>query len=458
MLSVSERNNKRLLLVSHVAIPTTISDTNVENAIDDLSIHALFARLEEAINTECRHWLDSEMLQKYLDKKQIPRGLRLFKSCSFKDNPEILNKWEEAMNECSHTFMKILISHRKTLVEQMTKEIETIQTSLDKFKNSSLYDELNDMVLQKTDRYQKDLIGIKNRKLIRDDEDYSKGEVYSFNKKKNLPIPVAPPNLTSNEQRNNPNPSNDWILVSHHKNKNKKGNWYYDDIDTNHGDHQQHREIHHFNERSPQSNHYSPRHITWGGNPERSREQHMPRYPNNNNRDQYMPSKHSNNSSTTYGNRNQEPTVLNASYNNNNYHREPRFKGGHANNHPHYERTYESNYPQRDRTYEPNHTGYSGPSNSMGNRQNIPINGNRNGDYRTNQGASTSTDTRPSNTDSHNHFLEQGQRTPSWKQKSISGYLEPIVSLTTPQKGKRPHGHGETGDEEQPAKRQNYRH
>ncbi|XP_053571719.1 GATA zinc finger domain-containing protein 14-like [Bombina bombina] len=435
------------------------------------------------------------MLQKYIDKKQVPRGLRLFKSCSVKDNSDLLNKWEEALSDCSHILMKILISHRKTLIEQTTKEIENIQMSLEKFKNSQLYDELNDMVLKKTDSYQKDLINVKNRKIIRDEEDYLKGEVYSFNKKKiNQCSGQIPQDPSPDDQTISTNSSNGWTLVSHHKkkrrNKNKNKNQSTNNYSNNNPDPLELRYSDHSNGYDQQNichheDHSNERFSQFKDNDFR------PRHQTSNNHYRRPKDNSSYENFSSYTNKVREYTTQRTPGHTPHY-RESRSRGDnyqnnhcdygrrheHNHNYQQYDRRYEhnSNHQQHDRRPSYNYERSNRPTTTVGGQQSglinqggqhpnianqegglrIPTRDNENHHF--NQGAPSNLNNRQLNTNSPNHFLEQGPRMPSWKQKSISSYLEPVVSLITPQKGKRPHGQEDTEDGEQPSKRQNYRH
>ncbi|XP_053571495.1 SCO-spondin-like [Bombina bombina] len=493
MLSVSERNNKRLLLVSHTesTAGTAASDSSVEN----LSIHALFARLEDAINVECRHWLDAEMLQKYIDKEQIPRGLRIFKSCSFKDDPTVNSQWEKALTLCSITLLKILIAHRKILVEQSSKEIDSIQKNLEKFKTSHLYDELNTMVLQKTDAYQKDLMLVKNRKLIRDEEDYQKGQIHTYHKNKRIhetsspdpkSISVSEVNAIPQDRVIQQPPSrvppngleNEWTTVYYpknrnkHKNKNKSNNTTWTNHQSNNNTNEQWTNAN-------RRNHYS-----YNGNNHWNKDRDYPPYgPGHNgyrHQGEFNRGHQSNYNNPNYGyrpdyrnpkeNKNVNYVQHSNGYHNSrndivipshraagNYHQT---QGDPANQHISFNYDHGLKRDNSPSDQGPSHTRRIMTSSHEITPSRMPNNVGANA-YPNHMFAPDATlsphypnDSQAiiSDTDSSNHFLGTGHRQSSWKQKTIASYLEPVISLTAPPKGKRPHGNEGVEDGAQPAK------
>ncbi|XP_053560394.1 non-lysosomal glucosylceramidase [Bombina bombina] len=139
---------------------------------------------EEEILKEHRHWWDLTTLERYLDLKQIPRGLRILKHCSFKENTELMTKWYNILNDCSFEIIKLLIEHRRDLSNQCGDKIEEIQKELSKHLENPDYERLLKKMYERTDKYQEELVGSKKKKLERDNNDYIKDQV----KKGSFPI------------------------------------------------------------------------------------------------------------------------------------------------------------------------------------------------------------------------------------------------------------------------------
>ncbi|XP_053575159.1 GATA zinc finger domain-containing protein 14-like [Bombina bombina] len=182
MQSKEERSSKRLSfnLSKDNNISDVISESNEIKPMRDL-----FYLLEEELNKEHRHWWDLTALEKYIEVKYVPRGLRILKHCSFKDDPALLQKWYEALNECSFNLIKILIEHRRQLYSQSSTNIEKIQTDLRVYQQNPDYNKILKEINERTDRFQENIVQNKNKKLQRDHEDYINNCVYTFNRKDN---------------------------------------------------------------------------------------------------------------------------------------------------------------------------------------------------------------------------------------------------------------------------------
>lgn len=76
-------------------------------------------------------WWNKAFLEKYLQRKLIPRGLRIQVFPSFPiDDDNFTTKWEETCTNGSVKFMELLIGHNKRSLEALDIEIESLQKKL----------------------------------------------------------------------------------------------------------------------------------------------------------------------------------------------------------------------------------------------------------------------------------------------------------------------------------------
>lgn len=75
-----------------------------------------FFRFEKMKKQELGKWWDGVTLEKYIENKRIPRGLRILIFPNYEDlDSDLLEEWEEGLFDSSYRMMRILVtnSHRK---------------------------------------------------------------------------------------------------------------------------------------------------------------------------------------------------------------------------------------------------------------------------------------------------------------------------------------------------------
>ena len=141
-------------------------------------------RLEKMYEKELRKWWEATSLQKYLDVKRIPRGLRIFTIPSYENpNPDMLRDWAQHSAVSSEGMLKILIHYAWLDREELLKQIEILEQEL---KSSGVEKQLDEFKQQMTQRLDKIEEVIKRRKVSkfqRDREDYASGRILTFAKK-----------------------------------------------------------------------------------------------------------------------------------------------------------------------------------------------------------------------------------------------------------------------------------
>ncbi|XP_053561237.1 component of gems protein 1-like [Bombina bombina] len=187
------------------------SDPNTVTPMKDL-----FHTLEDEILKEHRHWWDLTTLEKYLEIKQIPRGLRVLKHCSFKEDTELLEKWYKILDDCAFDLIKILIEHRRLLSDKCSENIDKIQADLIKYLENPDYERLLKRMYERTDKFQEDLVLSKNKKLERDNNDYLKNQVYTYNRPTQAIVEENPETLenASGDREIQPSHDNDTKQVT----------------------------------------------------------------------------------------------------------------------------------------------------------------------------------------------------------------------------------------------------
>ncbi|KAJ1202742.1 hypothetical protein NDU88_006539 [Pleurodeles waltl] len=141
-----------------------------------------FIKLERLRKQELARWWDITTLKRYLELKQVPRGLRVIIFPSFEDlDPDLLGEWEHLISSStSFSMINILIKHAD---RKRTKLLQDITTLEEEIKNLNLTEAayknytIMRVILTGYQLYIKDK---KMRKLIRDDNDYQNGRIFTF--------------------------------------------------------------------------------------------------------------------------------------------------------------------------------------------------------------------------------------------------------------------------------------
>ncbi|KAJ1121828.1 hypothetical protein NDU88_000347 [Pleurodeles waltl] len=161
---------------------TITRDHNTGNAKEGLRIK--FIRLERLKKQELSRWWDFTILEKYIQIKQIPRGLRVILFPSFGDlNPVLLEEWEQLLINSSLGIMDILITDAKDKRERLLTDIKTLEKEIQDTNLPEVIDKNYNIlsgVLQKHQEYIKEK---KLHKLRRDANDYAKGRVFTYDRK-----------------------------------------------------------------------------------------------------------------------------------------------------------------------------------------------------------------------------------------------------------------------------------
>ncbi|KAJ1216613.1 hypothetical protein NDU88_004214 [Pleurodeles waltl] len=174
-----EDNRDTLAAELFARTPTSSSISITTNSKEGLRQKCI--KLERLKKQELARWWDATTLKRYIELKQVPRGLRVIIFPSFDDlDPDLLGEWEHLISSTSFGMMSILIKHAERKREKLLLEISSLEDQIKSLdlpeattKNYSiLRDTLNDYQLYIKDK--------KLKKIIRDENDYANGRIYTF--------------------------------------------------------------------------------------------------------------------------------------------------------------------------------------------------------------------------------------------------------------------------------------
>ncbi|KAJ1164236.1 hypothetical protein NDU88_004681 [Pleurodeles waltl] len=140
-----------------------------------------FIKLERLRKQELARWWDITTLKRYLELKQIPRGLRVIIFPSFEDlDPDLLGEWEHLISATSFGMINILIKHADRKRDKLLQDITSLEEEIKNLNLTEATDKNYTIMREILTGYQLYIKDKKMRKLIRDDNDYTNGRIYTF--------------------------------------------------------------------------------------------------------------------------------------------------------------------------------------------------------------------------------------------------------------------------------------
>ncbi|KAJ1092201.1 hypothetical protein NDU88_005313 [Pleurodeles waltl] len=141
-------------------------------------------KLERLRKQELARWWDITNLKRYLELKQIPRGLRVIIFPSFEDlDPDLLGEWEHLISSTSFSMINILIKHEDRKRSKLLLDIASLEEEIKSLNLVEATDKNYTIMKEILNEYQLYVKDKKMRKLIRDENDYSNGRIYTFARK-----------------------------------------------------------------------------------------------------------------------------------------------------------------------------------------------------------------------------------------------------------------------------------
>ncbi|KAJ1181183.1 hypothetical protein NDU88_006393 [Pleurodeles waltl] len=140
-----------------------------------------FIKLERLRKQELARWWDITTLKRYLELKQIPRGLRVIIFPSLEDlDPDLLGEWEHLISATSFGMINILIKHADRKRDKLLQDITSLEEEIKNLNLTEATDKNYTIMREILTGYQLYIKDKKMRKLIRDDNDYTNGRIYTF--------------------------------------------------------------------------------------------------------------------------------------------------------------------------------------------------------------------------------------------------------------------------------------
>ncbi|KAJ1201855.1 hypothetical protein NDU88_005659 [Pleurodeles waltl] len=143
-----------------------------------------FIKLERLRKQELARWWDITTLKRYLELKQVPRGLRVIIFPSFEDlDPDLLEEWEHLISSTSFSMINILIKHADRKRNKLLQDIASLEEEIKNLNLPEATDKNYTIMREILTGYQLFIKDKKMRKLVRDDNDYNNGRIYTFARK-----------------------------------------------------------------------------------------------------------------------------------------------------------------------------------------------------------------------------------------------------------------------------------
>ncbi|KAJ1191732.1 hypothetical protein NDU88_001048 [Pleurodeles waltl] len=160
-------------------VPRTIDPTPSKEGL-----RQKFIKLERLRKQELARWWDITTLKRYLELKQVPRGLRVIIFPSFEDlDPDLLGEWEHLISSTSFSMINILIKHADRKCTILLQDITSLEEEIKNLNLPEATDKNYTIMREILTGYQLYMKDKKMRKLVRDDNDYSNGRIYTFARK-----------------------------------------------------------------------------------------------------------------------------------------------------------------------------------------------------------------------------------------------------------------------------------
>ncbi|XP_075706492.1 uncharacterized protein LOC142740971 [Rhinoderma darwinii] len=144
-------------------------------------------KYKNLLHRRMKIWWNKIFMENYIQRRLIPRGLRvqIFPSFPIDDNI-FVTKWEELCNYSSFGFMELLVNLNQSMLDQLDIEIEDIQSQLNSKLTSEGLATFKNTLDEQFAEWEKDIQEIKSKKFSRDISDYAEKKVYKW-RKNNFP-------------------------------------------------------------------------------------------------------------------------------------------------------------------------------------------------------------------------------------------------------------------------------
>lgn len=157
---------------------------NSAQEVSSTEAKACYQEYESLLTKECKTWWNLSSLERYMQERIIPRGLRIRKSPSPGSSPEFIEKWNTVLTEASFKLMEVIIQSEQQKLTQIQGQIQDLDEQLNKLEHDSSYEATLSRITNNLDKLEAKVVEIKKSKLQRDRQDYQSNNVYTWKRDK----------------------------------------------------------------------------------------------------------------------------------------------------------------------------------------------------------------------------------------------------------------------------------
>ncbi|XP_075445755.1 uncharacterized protein LOC142490158 isoform X1 [Ascaphus truei] len=194
----------------NVNVDHIFSDPNSVQGIESVTedFHPILAQLEKTLMLESKQWWEATTLSKYLENHRIPRGLRVRKKpTGDAHNEGFMREWNEILDQCSFSLMKLLVHQRRKTLAELDGHILDMKIQLDPYKDNKELLALEPTIKKRLDQAELEIVQIKQQKFFRDKQDYDTGCQRDWAKKSKeinaINVDNKKPNVTIGSKESN---------------------------------------------------------------------------------------------------------------------------------------------------------------------------------------------------------------------------------------------------------------
>ncbi|XP_077112960.1 uncharacterized protein LOC143768157 [Ranitomeya variabilis] len=191
------RNKEQLLLNSSVrlsmdlkaresawrskAIDIFSRSTPVVSQNTSLEIKDLMHKYRYTLQRKTKLWWNKTTLENYLEKKIVPRGLRIQLYPTYElGNKELIARWISAASRCSLEFIQILIENNTSSLLELDNELESISKTLAKEMTIDQFGKWSKDLETDALKWEDKISQEKSKKYLRDVEDYDSNKIFRW--------------------------------------------------------------------------------------------------------------------------------------------------------------------------------------------------------------------------------------------------------------------------------------
>ncbi|XP_077107153.1 uncharacterized protein LOC143764903 [Ranitomeya variabilis] len=172
-----------------------IFKTSISGVFNDIvcTHKDLIRQYKNLLIRKTKIWWTKTSLDKYVELKIIPRGLRVQLFPTFDlNNDDLLRKWIEAANTCSITFMQIIIEHNNLSLKKLDEEIDSLLATIQKEIQGDALSRCLQDIEKELEKCEKNISDGKKRKFARDVGDFEMKKIFRWqNVDRNSKLPPA---------------------------------------------------------------------------------------------------------------------------------------------------------------------------------------------------------------------------------------------------------------------------